>query len=849
MKWTIGKKMLLMGIVVVVVLVVMGGISYRTNLFIQNTTDAMASRNNQLQIASDSRTAILELILAAMDSIVDKDAGRITEERMEVISSNTTKIAGYLDEMETIADTDEERQALQNIQNEFPLLTKGIQEDLTRLIEESMVKSREISAAFVEIDDRLDLYGGQLEADLGKMFDSVQEEQIDASQVALLRTQQMTVLDKFLRAHSTLMLEAMDSIIDKHEGRVQEERMQGINDSLLYMKANLDELETLADTDAGKAAAVKIRDTLPKLAEGIQERLVTLIEESSGQLQHIQQDFIQIDDVLDLHGDQIEEDLKLLVASVQQEQIEASNLSLLRNQQLSILDKFLRAHATLMLEAMDSIIDKDKGKIPDERMQKIVASIEFMQANLEQLEGLADTEEEKADAANIRETFPKLADGIQQDLVRLIGQFASEEQFEAIDDRLDEYGDRIEQSLGKMFASVQQEQIEATKLSLLRNQQTEFLGQLVEAHSNLMLAAMDSIIDKDEGQINDARRHTIDANIQYVQDSLDALDALADTEEELAAAQRIRDTLPKLVEGIQVTLVKLIEESVIQGRTIEKAFVDIDDELDEYGGIIEENLEIMFVSVQREQEEATQLSLLRNGQLDVLSRLVEAHSTLMLAAMDSIIDKDEGTIAEERLKLIETNVQFIQDSLDALDELADTGQEKNAAQRIRETFPKVAEGIQVDLLKLIVEGAVAAQQIEQDFDNIDDALDEHGDKIRDSLGIIETSVRNEQKKAQELLQQAIAQAETTLGTTVLVALALLIPGLALFSRSITRPLTNIVAVANDIAEGDLGKKILIERQDEIGSLANAFRSECLIHKRFIPNPLSSMEKCYKLSTS
>jgi len=418
------------------------------------------------------------------------------------------------------------------------------------------------------------------------------------------RNQQLGLTNKLSKSTLVLMLAAMDSIIDKDEGKITEERMNVMNSNIVFIQENLDNLNNLADTEKEKRLAQEVQETFPNLKKKIQEDLVKLIEESAVKFQEIENDFVRIDDILDQHGDQIEDDLEMIFASVQKEQTEASKLALLRNQQMAVLDKFLRAHATLMLEAMDVIIDKDAGRIADDRMENINTSITFMKANLEELESLADTEEEKAAAVTIRETFPKLAEGVQVDLVRLITQFAQDEEFDRIDDTIDEYGEQIEESLGIIFTSVQQEQVEAAELSLLRNQQMDILNKLVEAHSDVMLAAMDSIIDKDEGKIQEERMEGITSNIQFIRGSLDKLDELADTEEEKLAAQRIRDVFPQLAEGIQVNLARLIEEGAVTAQKIEADFAKIDDDLDEYGDKIGENLAQIVASVQNEQEEA-----------------------------------------------------------------------------------------------------------------------------------------------------------------------------------------------------------------------------------------------------
>ncbi len=48
----------------------------------------------------------------------------------------------------------------------------------------------------------------------------------------------------------------------------------------------------------------------------------------------------------------------------------------------------------------------------------------------------------------------------------------------------------------------------------------------------------------------------------------------------------------------------------------------------------------------------------------------------MLAAMDAIVDRDEGKIDEERVEAINSNVAFITGNLERLDELADSEEER-----------------------------------------------------------------------------------------------------------------------------------------------------------------------------
>ncbi|MCP4347112.1 MAG: HAMP domain-containing protein [Desulfobacterales bacterium] len=427
-----------------------------------------------------------------------------------------------------------------------------------------------------------------------------------AEDEARQRNDQRATLNEMLRAHSDLMLAAMDSIVHRNEGRISKEKSEIISAKGASFQSNLTKLKELAHTDEEETLANRVFQTFPSLFSTIQTDLVKLIEESSVKSLKIKDDFIKIDDELDNYGEPINENLATIFESVHEEQKQASELVLLRNRQINIVNKVKTAHAALMLDAMDAIVEKDKGEINETQMEKISQSVEKINDNLENLMALADTDEEKRAARSIYNNFPRLAKVVQEKLVRLIRERAGEEDFVKIDDELDKYGDSIDDNLTKIFASVQEEQKRASELSILRNDQTELVNRLMRMHSELMLASMDAIVDKDEGKINDNRMIKINESISVTEEKINSLVALADTDEEKRAARYIRDTFPKLAKGIKEDLVRLIEESAAELKKTEKAFSDIDDKLDKQGDQIEDDLAELIICIQAEQKEVAQ---------------------------------------------------------------------------------------------------------------------------------------------------------------------------------------------------------------------------------------------------
>ncbi len=502
---------------------------------------------------------------------------------------------------------------------------------------------------------------------------------------------------------------------------------------------------------------------------------------------------------------------------------DASDEAALRDAQMDLVNQLQLAHEGLMLAAMDSIVDKASGRIEEERLTEINRTVAFFQGNMEKLSELVDTREEKEAADRLIEDFPMLAESIRTDLKKLIEESATEERkiaadFVRIDDELDGYGDPIEKNLEKIFLADQEEQKAAAERSLLRTSQMALISDMTRRHDALMLAAMDSIVDKDAGEIAEERMATIDACIAFIRDNLSNLTASADTGEELKAAEHIRENFPKLASGIRTDLVALIEN-----RAPVEEFARVDDILDNHGDRIGDNFVLIFASIRKEQTEASETAIRRNRQMTLLNRIVHAHGSLMLAAMDSIVDKEKGAIEEERMQTISDNIAFIDGHLSDLKKMADTDETTRAADKIAALFPPLAKGIREDLVLLIEEGAVKQKEIVAAFHKMDDELDELGEKVAADLKSIVDFVRLEKKESAET-SAALVSRSTIVGLIVfLITLAVIIPVFLVISRSVTRPLLYAVDVSKQIAAGDLTVDIQSKTRDEPGQLLLAMK--------------------------
>ncbi|RJX33098.1 MAG: methyl-accepting chemotaxis protein [Desulfurivibrio sp.] len=361
-------------------------------------------------------------------------------------------------------------------------------------------------------------------------------------------------------------------------------------------------------------------------------------------------------------------------------------------------------------------------------------------------------------------------------------------------------------------------------VSQLRNHQLNTVNEMEKSTTLLLLAAMDSIIDKDHGSIDKERMDNIIRAASFLKTNLPNLTEAADNAEEKQLAAAMVGNVEQLVNAIQKDLKELIESSGSDMARIEKDFDHIDDTLDEYGDAVGGNLVKLDESLHarlegaagQDHEKLTETILLvtdmRLAQLEV-----------MLAAMDSIIDKHEGKIQDDRLAAIDNNLKFLYLNFDRLASSPASSGERQMIAEIGKGLPLLEKGIKVELKDLIENSAVQLKKMEAAFDRMDDTLDEYGSQVTEGLHKFAVSVEAERAEAEKHMASVVSAANIIALATFLLSAVML--GLFLYrlSRSIIDPLNLGVKFAESVAAGDLTAQMTLESKDEIGALANALR--------------------------
>jgi len=203
------------------------------------------------------------------------------------------------------------------------------------------------------------------------------------------------------------------------------------------------------------------------------------------------------------------------------------------------------------------------------------------------------------------------------------------------------------------------------------------------------------------------------------------------------------------------------------------------------------------------------------NKLDRITDMRLANYSLVLAAMDSLIDKDEGAIQPERAEIIDQSVATIKQNYAVVDSIAAKVGSPEIVADFRADFEAVAQAIQVDLKHLIETNADQSA-----FTRIDDVIDDAGERVTETLATLDDRA---QVKVEEEINQA--QAAVSLATTAtilsfVVALVTLLPLLFFITRSVVGALARLTEAMNRLADGDLEADIPdAESRDEIGEMA------------------------------
>ncbi|WP_162305810.1 methyl-accepting chemotaxis protein [Oleisolibacter albus] len=188
MRWTISARLVLIGVIVAAGVLVQGTVNLMTTQRVQGSVGLADSRLADLQQVEALRRANLELVLVAMDSIVDRDEGRVAADRREVMKTTTDLLRAGAGHFAAIADTAQEQKAAARLRALVDEIDPAVSKSLV-----AAIRSRADEDTFARLDDEIDELGTKIDATLadlaegyGKAFTAATAAQSGA--LAQLRT-------------------------------------------------------------------------------------------------------------------------------------------------------------------------------------------------------------------------------------------------------------------------------------------------------------------------------------------------------------------------------------------------------------------------------------------------------------------------------------------------------------------------------------------------------------------------------------------------------------------------------------------------------------------------------------
>ena len=126
----LSSKMTVIGVMAIVAMTILYGVVFLSNRMVSKNVAMEQLRLQQRDTIGHMRRAQKDLLLAAMDSIIDKADGEISAERMGIINTSAAYLIDSIPTVHEAADTGEEKQLAQDMETGIKAMVKGIQEHL-----------------------------------------------------------------------------------------------------------------------------------------------------------------------------------------------------------------------------------------------------------------------------------------------------------------------------------------------------------------------------------------------------------------------------------------------------------------------------------------------------------------------------------------------------------------------------------------------------------------------------------------------------------------------------------------------------------------------------------------------
>jgi len=175
--WSIQSRLLMVALLFLANGLGLEGLSTYIDSRVAVASAEAEMRRGHVEVLNSLETAAVELILAGMDAIIDKDSGVVAPELEKEMAETAGLWREKLPMIKNMADTENERKWAGEIEILYQQLETAVRGDLPKLI-----AAKADRAAFDAIDDRIDGLGQAIDQPLMSLIDSLQNENAAAAE-------------------------------------------------------------------------------------------------------------------------------------------------------------------------------------------------------------------------------------------------------------------------------------------------------------------------------------------------------------------------------------------------------------------------------------------------------------------------------------------------------------------------------------------------------------------------------------------------------------------------------------------------------------------------------------------
>ena len=166
--FSITARIAAIGTASILFLMTLGGLALVTNFQVDRSVDRELVAHNQVMRLLDIEIAVRDLLLAAMDSIVDKDSGNLSQERRNEISNAVAAVTAANDALRASDLTADDIARLEDATRLVEEIATLIQNDLA-----TAIRLRAPDETFARLDDVIDARGARADEIIEVLTDRV----------------------------------------------------------------------------------------------------------------------------------------------------------------------------------------------------------------------------------------------------------------------------------------------------------------------------------------------------------------------------------------------------------------------------------------------------------------------------------------------------------------------------------------------------------------------------------------------------------------------------------------------------------------------------------------------------